>query len=66
MICTKTSPYHAVQQAIDDATLMCTRGYGDSSDWDMDSIRSEKMLQINFPANRLRTIMGKNKRFKYS
>jgi pyruvate dehydrogenase kinase 2/3/4 len=43
MICLKTSPYHAVQQAIDDATLMCTRGYGDSSDWDMDSIRSEKM-----------------------
>ena len=30
MINLKTSPYHVVQQAIDDATFMCTRRYGDS------------------------------------
>ena len=32
MICNVTSPCQVVQQAIDDATFMCTRKYGDAPD----------------------------------
>lgn len=30
IICNRTSPYEVVQQAVDDATFMCTRRYGDA------------------------------------
>jgi hypothetical protein len=32
IICSKTSPYEIVSRAIDDASFMCTRKYGDAPD----------------------------------
>lgn len=44
MICSTTSPYELVQHAANDATLMCSRQYGDAPD-----VSIEGRLDLTFP-----------------
>lgn len=44
MICSNTSPYELVQHAIHDATMMCTRKYGDSPE-----VQVLGRLDLTFP-----------------
>lgn len=44
VICSKTSPYEVVSRAIDDASFMCTRKYGDAPD-----VIISGQLDLTFP-----------------
>lgn len=44
IICSKTSPYEVVSRAIDDASFMCTRKYGDAPD-----VIFSGQLDLTFP-----------------
>lgn len=44
IICSKTSPYEIVSRAIDDASFMCTRKYGDAPD-----VIFSGQLDLTFP-----------------
>eukprot|EP00542_Grammatophora_oceanica_P018997 CAMPEP_0194048702 /NCGR_PEP_ID=MMETSP0009_2-20130614/28171_1 /TAXON_ID=210454 /ORGANISM="Grammatophora oceanica, Strain CCMP 410" /LENGTH=416 /DNA_ID=CAMNT_0038694645 /DNA_START=116 /DNA_END=1366 /DNA_ORIENTATION=+ len=44
IICSKTSPYHVVERAINDAAFMCTRKYGEAPD-----VTISGRLDLTFP-----------------